>query len=205
MREYPVRAYAEARRREREAKSKTEAQNWSRVTLAIAHKTCRRVGLDTVTRMASDAIFASSLETSASPAHVPIPELDPVDGGIVVRLTDPALVKRHGREPYCVQVRVETAYATLGYDIGGALDGAPMAKTDFEHPIGQRRRKQANRLLVQRHCFARHDSSDDPSNQAGRPCGLAGDENRSASWQLRPARGISLKSKQRARFPECRA
>jgi hypothetical protein len=87
MREYPVRAYAEARRREREAKSKTEAQNWSRVTLAIAHKTCRRVGLDTVTRMASDAIFASSLETSASPAHVPIPELDPVDGGIVVRLT----------------------------------------------------------------------------------------------------------------------
>ena len=33
MREYAVRAYAEARRRECEAKSKVEAQNWSRVAL----------------------------------------------------------------------------------------------------------------------------------------------------------------------------
>jgi hypothetical protein len=31
------------------------------------------------TRMASDAIFTSSLEMSASPLHAPIRELDPVD------------------------------------------------------------------------------------------------------------------------------
>ena len=58
MRAYALRAYAEARRPEREAKSKAEAQNWDRVALAIAHKTCKRVGLDTATRMASEAIFS---------------------------------------------------------------------------------------------------------------------------------------------------
>ncbi len=80
MREYAVRAYAEARRREREAKSKVEAQNWNRVALSIAHKTGKRVGLDTSTRMACDAIFAySHLEPSASPAQTPISELDPLD------------------------------------------------------------------------------------------------------------------------------
>ena len=72
MRAYAVRAYAEARQRKREAKSKAEAQNWSRVALLIAERTCRRVGLDTSTRMASDAIFAySHLEPSASPAQLP--------------------------------------------------------------------------------------------------------------------------------------
>jgi hypothetical protein len=79
MREYAVRAYAEARRREREAKSKAEAQNWSRVALKIAHKTGKRVGFDTATRMAADANFAASVETSASSAHAPIPELDPLE------------------------------------------------------------------------------------------------------------------------------
>jgi len=65
--------------REREAKSKAEAQNWSRVALLIAERTCKRVGLDTASRMASDAIFASSLDSSASPPHAPIRELDPLD------------------------------------------------------------------------------------------------------------------------------
>jgi hypothetical protein len=46
MREYAVRAYAEARPRGREAKSKAEAQNWSRVALVIAERTCKRVGLE---------------------------------------------------------------------------------------------------------------------------------------------------------------
>jgi len=47
--------------------------------VVIAEKTCKRVGLDTSTRMVSDAIFVSSLETSASPPRAPIPELDPLD------------------------------------------------------------------------------------------------------------------------------
>ena len=66
MRAYAVRAYAEARRREREAKSTAEAQNWSRVALLIAERTCKRVGLDTATRMASDAIFALPLSPDAT-------------------------------------------------------------------------------------------------------------------------------------------
>lgn len=97
MREYAVRAYAEARRREREAKSKVEAQNWNRVALSIAHKTGKRVGFDTATRMASDAIFAySHLEPSASPAQTPISELDPLD-----ELS--RLVSDDTRRGYCIQ------------------------------------------------------------------------------------------------------
>jgi len=49
------------------------------VALAIARKTCRRVGLDTSTRTAADANFASSLETSASPSNPPIPEFVQLD------------------------------------------------------------------------------------------------------------------------------
>ena len=46
----------------------------------IAHKTGKRVGLDTSTRMASDAIFAySHLEPSVSSPARPNPELDPLD------------------------------------------------------------------------------------------------------------------------------
>ncbi len=80
MRRYAIRAYAEARRRECAAKTKVEAQNWSRVALMIAHKTGKRVGLDTSTRMASDAIFAySHLEPSVSSPRAHNPELDPLD------------------------------------------------------------------------------------------------------------------------------
>jgi len=82
MRQYAVRAYAEARRREREANSKAEAQNWNRVALAIANKTGKRVGLDTGTRMASDANFVASLETSASPPRAPASELDPLEESV---------------------------------------------------------------------------------------------------------------------------
>lgn len=89
MRAYAVRACAEARRREREAKTKEEAQNWSRVALVIAHKTGKRVGLDTASRMAADAIFFSDPEGSASPPRAPISGLDPLEE--LVRLVS----KRH--------------------------------------------------------------------------------------------------------------
>ena len=50
MSEFGVEASAEARRREREAKSAGTARDWSRVTSVIARRTCKRVGLDTATR-----------------------------------------------------------------------------------------------------------------------------------------------------------
>jgi hypothetical protein len=58
MRGYAVRAYAEAQRREREAKSTAEAENWRRAALTIAEKTDRRAGFDTAARMVADISFA---------------------------------------------------------------------------------------------------------------------------------------------------
>ena len=55
-----VRAHVDARRRERETKSKAEAQNWSRVASKIAQKTYKRGGFDIATRMAADANFANT-------------------------------------------------------------------------------------------------------------------------------------------------
>ncbi len=82
---YAVEAYAEARRREREAKTEDEAKNWSRVALAIARKTSKRVGLDTATRMAADANMAASSETLVSTPSATVTKIDPLDE--LVRLT----------------------------------------------------------------------------------------------------------------------
>ena len=79
VRGHGVGAYPEARRREREALNKTDAQNWSRVALTIARKACKRVGFDTARRMAADAALSSYPETSALAPTAPVPELDPLD------------------------------------------------------------------------------------------------------------------------------
>ena len=48
--ELGVEAYAEARRREYESSDDAIALWWNRVALAVAHKTGKRIGLDTSTR-----------------------------------------------------------------------------------------------------------------------------------------------------------
>lgn len=58
IRELGVEAHSAARQREHEASSDAVAKYWSRVALAIADKTSKRVGLDTSTRMPMNAIFA---------------------------------------------------------------------------------------------------------------------------------------------------
>ncbi len=85
MRTYAIEAYAETRRREREAKTKDEAKTWSRVAPAIARKTSKRVGLDAATRMAADPNMAASFETFVSTPSATVPEIDPLDE--LVRLT----------------------------------------------------------------------------------------------------------------------
>ena len=45
--ELGIEAYAEARRREYESSSDAMALWWSRIALAVAHKTGERIGLDT--------------------------------------------------------------------------------------------------------------------------------------------------------------
>jgi hypothetical protein len=67
--ELGVEAYAEARRKEYESSDDAMAARWNRIALAVAHKTGKRVGLDTSTRMAMNAIFAADREPAE--AHEP--------------------------------------------------------------------------------------------------------------------------------------
>ena len=60
--ELGVEAYAEARRREYESSNDAMALRWNQVALAVAHKTGKRIGLDTSTRMAMNAVFAPDRE-----------------------------------------------------------------------------------------------------------------------------------------------
>jgi hypothetical protein len=71
-------AYSEARRRAREASSDEMEREWSRVALAVARKTGRKVGLDTATRMVKDADF-SVREGGTAGESEPFEETDPLD------------------------------------------------------------------------------------------------------------------------------
>jgi hypothetical protein len=55
-------AYAEARRREYLSSDDAIALRWNQIALAVAHKTGKRIGLDTSTRMAMNAVFAPDRE-----------------------------------------------------------------------------------------------------------------------------------------------
>ena len=109
IRDFGVDAYSEARQREREASSSAMAREWNRVALAIARKMGKRVGFDTASGMASDVDFASFLETSASPPHAPVPDLDPLDEP--VRLTSEG--------PGCGQFRIQ--FLGAGADRGPTI------------------------------------------------------------------------------------
>ncbi len=72
------RAYSEARRREHEASSDAIAKDWSRVALAVARKTGKRVGLDTATRMSTDADFSLREERVALIERPPHAKTGPI-------------------------------------------------------------------------------------------------------------------------------
>jgi ribosomal protein L39E len=83
-------AYSAARRREHDASSEPVARHWRRVALAIARKTGRRVGLDTSTRMATEA----DLTAKGDPIvilHMPPSDLDPLDE--LMRLVPEAMTR----------------------------------------------------------------------------------------------------------------
>ncbi len=78
--EHGVDAYGEARRRERECHGAEEAARWRRTALAIAKRTGKRIGLDTATRMASDADMTATPDVVRVPRHAPLPgDFDPLD------------------------------------------------------------------------------------------------------------------------------
>ncbi|HKN28986.1 MAG TPA: hypothetical protein VJY34_14300 [Roseiarcus sp.] len=90
-------AYAEARRRAHEASSDEMEREWSRVALAIARKTGRRVGVDTETRMAIDADFSHGEDRAAPSEREPPDDADPLDELMRIVSETPS------RPPYRIQ------------------------------------------------------------------------------------------------------
>ena len=78
IRELDHDAYSEARLMERRAKSADESRHWRDVTLAVARKTGKRIGLDTSTRMSLDADFSERGGVAQSP-RVELQKVDPID------------------------------------------------------------------------------------------------------------------------------
>ncbi len=73
-------AYAEARQRERDANDLGEARFWDRVAVAIARKTCERLGIDTETRLAPAASFPVLDLFAPAPARPQdLDRLSPID------------------------------------------------------------------------------------------------------------------------------
>jgi hypothetical protein len=67
-------AYGEARWREQTASSDTMAQEWNLIAQAIAASTGRRIGSDTLTGMAMNAVFAADRKP---PSHKSRPHSEP--------------------------------------------------------------------------------------------------------------------------------
>jgi hypothetical protein len=77
--EYKLAAYSEARQRQQDAHNAVTFAHWGRVALAVARLTGKRVGLDTATRMATDANFRGNRERLSSVAREPLPDIDPIE------------------------------------------------------------------------------------------------------------------------------
>jgi hypothetical protein len=83
--ELGVEAYAEARRREYESSGDAITLWWSRVALAVAHKTGERIGVDTSTRLAVNAVFAPGREHAGDRNPQPFSRVDELKGILAVK------------------------------------------------------------------------------------------------------------------------
>ena len=83
--ELGVEAYAEARRREYKSSGDAIALWWNRVALAVAHKTGERIGLDTSTRMAMNAVFAPDREHPGDRQPQPFSQVDELKGTLALK------------------------------------------------------------------------------------------------------------------------
>ena len=87
--ELGVEAYAEARRREYESSDDAIALRWNRVALAVAHKSGKRIGLDTSTRMAMNAVFAPDREHAGDRKPQPFSQADERKGTLALQAISP--------------------------------------------------------------------------------------------------------------------
>ena len=83
--ELGVEAYAEARRREYESSDDAIALRWNRVALAVAHKNGKRIGLDTSSRMAMNAVFAPDREHAGDRKPQPFSQADELKGTLALQ------------------------------------------------------------------------------------------------------------------------
>jgi hypothetical protein len=83
--ELGVDAYAEARRREHESSDDAIALRWNRVALAVAHKTGERIGLDTSTRLAMNAVFAPDREHPGDRKPQPFSQAHELKGSLALK------------------------------------------------------------------------------------------------------------------------
>jgi len=77
--EYKHAAYSEARQRQQDAHNAVTFAHWGRVALAVARLTGKRVGLDTATRMATDANFKGKRERLSTVVREPLPDIDQIE------------------------------------------------------------------------------------------------------------------------------
>jgi hypothetical protein len=83
--ELGVDAYAEARRREYESSANAIALRWNRVAVAVAHKTGKRIGLDTSTRLAMNAVFAPDREHPGDRKPQPFSQAHELKGSLALK------------------------------------------------------------------------------------------------------------------------
>ena len=85
-----VGAYSAARRGEHEATSEAMARHWRRVAVAVARTTSRRVGLDTSTRMATEADLTAE-GNPGTHSRPTLSDLDPLEA--LMRLVAGAMTR----------------------------------------------------------------------------------------------------------------
>jgi hypothetical protein len=83
--ELGVEAYAEARRREYESSGDAIALRWNQIALAVAHKTGKRIGVDTSTRMAMNAVFAPDREHGGDRQPQPFSQADELKDTVALK------------------------------------------------------------------------------------------------------------------------
>ena len=83
--ELGVDAYAEARRREYKSSANAIALRWNRVAVAVAHKTGKRIGLDTSTRLAMNAVFAPDREHPGDRKPQPFSQAHELKGSLALK------------------------------------------------------------------------------------------------------------------------
>jgi hypothetical protein len=83
--ELGVEAYAEACRREYESSGDAIALRWNQVALAVAHKTGKRIGLDTSSPMAMNAVFAPDREHDGDRQPQPFSQVEELKGTLALQ------------------------------------------------------------------------------------------------------------------------